>query len=191
MTVLTVVTDTVKIFLLFQDIKYNKLRNKKMTTSVHRQCLWVPIHFSVYMKKKNPTKLQNRFSTLHACRWEERDLWWFQQPLLLALEMLPKIITKCNNIPSCLIWNVNWMWTTHIVLVIFSINSLTCIVYTQLTGPLQRYKGLQLLDEDSRACLIGCNTKLNKHNIYACYCNNAVLKTMVALMSLFLSTTDL
>lgn len=28
MTLLTVVTDTVKIFLLCQDIKYNKLRNK-------------------------------------------------------------------------------------------------------------------------------------------------------------------
>jgi len=72
MTILTVVTDTVKIFLLCQDIKYNKLRNKKMTTFVQRQCLWVPTQFSVH-RKKNPTKLQNSFSALHACRWEERD----------------------------------------------------------------------------------------------------------------------
>lgn len=130
MSVLTVVTDTVKIFLLCQDIKYNKLKNKKMTTSVHRQCLWVPTHFSVYTQK-NPTKLQNRFSTLHACRWEERDLWCFQQLLLLALEMLPKIVTKV--ITYCLVLfemlHLYWMWTAHIVLVISSINSLTCIVY--------------------------------------------------------------
>lgn len=64
MTVLTVVTDTVKIFLLCQDIKYNKLRNKKVTTSVHRQGLQVPTDFSVYMEKKIPPPPPPNYKTV-------------------------------------------------------------------------------------------------------------------------------
>lgn len=53
MTVLTVVTDTVKIFVLRQDIKY-KL-GKTETTSVHQQSLVVSTHLSKYMKNGRQT----------------------------------------------------------------------------------------------------------------------------------------
>lgn len=54
MTVLTVVTDTVKIFVLCQDIKYNKL-GKTETTSVHQQSLVVSTHSSKYMRNGRQT----------------------------------------------------------------------------------------------------------------------------------------